>query len=293
VNKKIIQNRYKPEVGQSDSERTESKFDIDFCLKCIMTVAAISLISLASIFFYDFITQSAVFNVKKIEIIGTGRAAQNDILKLADLKTGKNIFEPNLFSIEKKISDHPWIHSVSVKRNLPSNIVISIVEQEPLAIVKIENLADILINTKGQPFKEYNPKTDQIKGLPVISGLDLTSKNNQYQFHGPLFNSTMDLLDIQTMSQAIEIKGDKNTGLTIQTIDIYNKKEDIEQDTLEIKLGFNDFQAKLYRAKEISNYIDKYLPDRVIIAMDLFNVEKVFIKTKSYDALHNTLEKGV
>ena len=293
MNKKTIHNRYKPENVQSDSEQADSKFDIDFCLKCIMTVAAISLISLASIFAYDFITQSTVFNVKKIDIIGTGRAAQEDILELADLKPGKNIFEPNLFAIERKISDHPWIQSVSVKRNLPSNIVISIVEQEPLAIVKIENLADILINTNGHPFKEYNPKTDQIKGLPVISGLDLTSKNNHYQFHGPLFNSIMNFLDIPTTSQVIEIKGDKNTGLLIHTRDVYNQKDKINQHTLEIKLGFNDFQAKLYRAKEISNYIDKHFPDRVIIAMDLFNVEKVFIKTKSDDALHNTIEKGV
>lgn len=293
MNKKIKENRYKPEPGLNTPDRSESRLDIDFCLKCIMTVAAISLISLASIFIYDFITQSSVFNVKKIDIKGIGRAGRQEILTLAELKTGDNIFKPNLFSVEKKISNHPWILTASVKRQLPSGIVISVVEQQPLAIVKIENLADILINTRGLPFKEYNPKTDQVSDLPVITGLDLTSKNNRYRFQGPLFNSIMDFLSRPVIGQVIKINGDNNTGLKIQARDVFHPKTEDETDTLEIKLGFNDFQAKLYRAKQISEYIDKHFPERVITSMDLFNIEKVFIKTKRNDALHNTLEKGV
>lgn len=293
MNKKIKQNRYKPEVVKTDAARSDSRFDIDFCIKCIMTIAAISLISLASIFIYDFITQSNVFNVRNIEINGANRVEKQDIIKLSEIQTGKNIFEPNLFAIEKKIASHPWIQAVSIKRDLPAQIIITIIEQTPLAIVKIENIADILINTNGQPFKEYNPKTDNIKDLPVISGLDLTAKNSEYLFYGPLFNSIMDFMDISTLSEVYEVKGDKNTGIIIQSKDIYNKEGASESNRLEIKLGFNNFQAKLHRAKEISEYIDKHFPDRVICAMDLFNIEKVFIKTKRNDALHNTLEKGV
>lgn len=293
MSKKIKQNRYKPEVVKTDSGRSESRFDIDFCIKCIMTMAAISLISLASIFLYDFITQSKVFSVQTIDINGVHRVAANDIIKLSELETGKNIFEPNLFTIEKKITAHPWIKAATIKRDLPARICIDVVEQTPLAIVKIENIADILINTNGQPFKEYNPKTDNIKDLPVISGLDLTTRNNEYLFQGPLFNSIMDILDISTMSQIYEINGDQNTGISIHTRDIYNRDGENETERLEIKLGFNNFQAKLYRAKEISNYIDKHFPDRVISAMDLYNIEKVFIKTRQIDALDQTLEKGV
>ena len=67
----------------------------------------------------------------------------------------------------------------------------------------------------------------------------------------------------------------------------------VENSGFEIKLGFDNFQNKLNRAKTISAYIDKNYPDRVITAMDLFDIEKAFIKTKRNDALHNTIEKGV
>ncbi|MFH2057304.1 MAG: FtsQ-type POTRA domain-containing protein [Pseudomonadota bacterium] len=293
MNKKIKENKYKPEARNIDAAISESGFGIDFCLKCIMTVAIISLISLASIFIYDFITQSTFFNVQNVQISGESRATEDEIKELANLKTGINIFELNLFSVKKQIISHPWIQSAIVKRQLPSSLVITIIEQQVLAIVKIENLADILINIQGRPFKEYDPLTDKISNLPVISGLDLTSENNEYQFNGPLFNSIMDFLGIQELSDVKHIKANIHTGIIIETKDVYNREPLSKQETLQIKLGFDGFQAKLNRAKKISEYIDKNFPERIICTMDLFNIEKVFIKTKRNDALHNTLEKGV
>lgn len=310
VNKKIKSNRFKPEARQYDPDRSEPGFGIDLCLKCIMTVVVISLVSLASIFAYDFITQSNFFSVQTIQISGSHRAVDKDLLKLGNIQTGMNLFELNLYAIEKKIITHPWILSVEVKRKLPSKLIIQVVEQQPLAIVKIENLADIIINTQGRPFKEYNPLTDEISDLPVISGLDLTSQNNQYLFNGPLFNSIMDFLDIREPGRIMQIKADANTGLMIETTDVYNlpienMSENVgenmdknnkvtEETTLQIKLGFNNFKAKLDRAHKISRYMGKHFPYRRICAMDLSNIEKIFVKTKLNNGDEpNTLEKGV
>ncbi len=276
-----------------DVEQSDSGFGIDFCLKCIMTVAVISLISLASIFIYDCITQSSFFHIKKIEISGEHRTNDSEILDLADVKTGDNILKLNLFIIEKKVTSHPWVKSVFVKRQLPSTLMIRIVEHQPLAIVKIENLSDILIDCQGRPFKEYHPEKDKLEHLPVISGLALTSANNDFLFNGPLFDSVMDFLTVQKLTGIYQIKADQNIGLVIETRDIYNRKPINETNMLKIKLGFNNFQAKLNRAKTISEYIDKHFPELAICEMDLFNIEKVFIKTQPDETLHNTLEKGV
>lgn len=284
---------YKPEANESEIFNSDSGVGIDFCLKCIITVAFISILSLASIFVYDFITQSDFFKIKKIELSGTNRVLKEDILQLANLTSDENIFGLNLFTIEKLIASHPWIQSACVKRNFASVLFISIIEQKPLAIVKIENLADILINTQGRPFKEYNPLKDHLENLPVITGLDLTSSNNQYMFNGTLFNSIMDFLKIEGSSNVKRIKGDRNTGIAIETNDIYNQLPSESHGTIQIKLGFNNFKAKLEKAKKISEYIDNNFPERTICAMDIFNIKKVFIKTKLAGALHNNLEKGV
>lgn len=258
-----------------------------------MTVAFISILSLLSIFVYDFCTQSSYFKIKQIVITGTDRVQKDEILSLAALNGDENIFDINLYTIEKQVTAHPWIQSAKVSRSLKAVLHIAIIEQKPLAIVKIENLADILINTQGTPFKEYNPSKDRIDDLPVISGLDLSKRNDRFMFYGPLFNSVFDLLTNETIAGPVHIKANPQTGLTVEVTDTYNMKEANRIQSMLLKLGFNDFKAKLAKARLLSKYIDKNFPDRTIVTMDLFNIHKVFIKTRNNDALHTTIEKGV
>ena len=292
VKNKAKPNRYKPEK-RKDPHASDSGFSIDFCLKWIMLVTGISLLSLTCIFGYDLVTQSKFFNVKKIEISGNNRISADEIKSFAGLDQPHNIFKLNVHALEMKISSHPWIEWTSVKRNFTSGLDIQVVEHRALAIVKIENIADILINTRGRPFKEYNPSTDQIESLPIITGLDLTQSESGYLFDGIRFNAVMDFLKIADQRTIYKITADDQIGLTIETDTIYNKTEDQEKKRVQIRLGFGSFQQKMDRAETISQYLDQYFPDREIIAMDVFNLDKIFVKTKMNDPDQNVIEKGV
>ena len=47
-----------------------------------------------------------------------------------------------------------------------------------------------------------------------------------------------------------------------------------------IKLGFDRFDEKLAKAADISRYMAARFPDKTILAMDLFDMERIFIKTE-------------
>jgi hypothetical protein len=291
--KAIQANRFKPvPKKQASSSWADFGSSIDIFLRIIMIIAFISVVSLFSIFAYDYIIQSTFFNVKNIEVTGDQRVSKQDIIYLAAVSENDNIFSINIFVMEKKIATHPWVQSATIKRKLNSTLIFNIKEEVPLAIVKIENLADIIINTSGKPFKEYNPKNDDLDNLPVISGLELTSLNNKYLFNGDLFNSIMGVLKINSFSAIKQVIGDKKTGITIETDDIFNRKEENDESTIKIKLGFDDFKEKLKKAQKISDYMTKNYPEKAIGSMDLFNIEKIFIKTKDNITLHDNIEKG-
>nr|NJM04432.1 FtsQ-type POTRA domain-containing protein [Desulfobacula sp.] len=293
MNKKITPNRYKPEPDEASRFQAELGTGINVCLKFIMVVAFFSILGLAAIFVHDFITQAEFFNITQIEVIGANHASREDILGLADLNRSRNIYELNTSLTEKKIATHPWVQSVSLRRESDSKLKITLKEQEPLALVRIKNTAEVLINIQGKPFKEYEPETDRLESLPVITGLELTKSGDQYGFASILFDSVMDFLKTGESGPVERIDGHKNTGVTLQTKNFTKPLSAPDQDTVPIKLGFDNFKAKLKKAKKISEYIDKNLPERTICAMDLFNIEKVFIKTKlNNDALHNNLKKG-
>lgn len=291
ANKNIKQNRYKPEPGSSPEK--DSSISDKSGLKYLLGFFLVALMSLGAIWVNDAITQSPFFSIKNIDVSGNKRLMKNELVQIAGLTEPANLFKINLATLEKKIICHPWIAGVTVKRSLFSTLVVDIVEQEPLAIVNIENLADIIINTQGQPFKEYDPKMDRLNFLPVISGVDLTCCDSNYLFQGQLINSIMDFLKIQGFGYVAEIMGDENTGITIQTKNITLENPINNQDILHIKLGFDRYKEKQVKTMEIIAYIDKNFPDKTISAMDLFDIEKVFVKIKDNNALHNDIEKGV
>ncbi len=293
MNKKIKQNKYKPEPAVSKGDLPTSANRNKPSKKFFISLGLVILMSLSSIWVYDAITQCPVFNIRQLDISGTKRVEKNEIIQLAGITEQTNLFEINLKSIEQKITCHPWIAEASAKRSFFSTLILTIVEQDPLAIVNIENLTDIIINTQGHPFKEYEPQKDQLSFLPVISGADLTQAGNTFQFEGPLFNSIMNLLKTRGFGRINDIIGNENIGITIQAQDIYNKKTENIQSIMPVKLGFDRFEEKRIKAIKISEYIDKNFPDKAISAMDLFDIEKIFITTKETNTLHHNIERGV
>ena len=287
------QNRYKPEPSSPKEKLTPAIASKKRGLNLFSTFGFLVLMSLTAIWVHDALTQSPFFVIKQVDISGSKRVGKKEIIQLTGVTDQSNLFQINLDTIEEQICCHPWIASACVKRSLFSTLVVTIVEQDPLAIVNIENLADIIINTQGHPFKEYDPQKDQLNFLPTISGMDLTRAGNAFQFEGPLFNAIMDLLEIPGFGKINTIMGDENTGITIQTQDIYNKNPGHALATIPIKLGFTKFEEKRIKAINISAYMDKNFPDKAIRAMDLYNIEKVFITTIEIDALHHNIEKGV
>ncbi len=292
MSKKTTVNRYRP-------DETEKKAKETFRIRQIFRAAAffgfIAVMSIGAIFAHDLVTQSPFFLVTQVKISGLHRVSNREVLDLARLKKGENIFSINTLKMENRLKTHPWIADARVKRSLCATLIIHVDEEVPLAVVNIENMARIIINDQGRPFKEYNPETDQVEGLPVISGVDLTLSGEDYLFKGRLFNAVMDFLHIGMagwQEPFVTLTADKNTGIDVHARDIYNATGDNPDALIRIKLGFDHFPEKLDRAKQISTYISKNFPDKTICSMDLFDIEKVFIKTKLKDASFDSLEKG-
>lgn len=293
---KTKENRYKPEQNpEKPADPGRTGIRIQKLAGVLAVPVLILFLSLTAILAHDLVTQSPLFMVKRVMISGDLRVEKRKILQLARLEHPCNIFQINRTLMEKRLQSHPWIARAVVERSLFSTLIIRVVEENPLAIVNIENMARVLINTQGQPFKEYEPEIDKVESLPVISGVDLTLSDNGYRFQGRLFNSIMDFLKSSPMAgpPVIHLDGDENTGIIISARDIYNKNGTLPDGVVPIKLGFDRFQEKLIRAEKISNYITTTYPGKTISAMDLFDIETVFIKIKDEDALHISMEKGV
>lgn len=148
----------------------KKKVDRKIRLKKIKLIFA-TLILLLAIFFI-LVTQTSIFNVKKILVNGNNEVSNDKISLASGIIMGENIFKADTKNAKENLLLHPYIKDVNIKRKIPDKIIININEREELACIKYMNsyvyvgldglILDILKEKKGNK-------------VPLIEGLSIES----------------------------------------------------------------------------------------------------------------------
>ena len=93
------------------------------------------------------------FSVREIQVRGGDKVSGNEIVTIAGLHQGMNIWKVDLPAIEKKVGKHPWVRRVLVRREFPRRIIIDVEERAAAsAIVALRKL--YYVDADGVVFKE-------------------------------------------------------------------------------------------------------------------------------------------
>ena len=108
------------------------------------------------------------FAIKAVHVQGNSHRSPEDIARTGGIIPEHNIFTTDLETAQSRLLSDPWIERVSLRRKLPSAIVVEVVEREAHALVAIG--PDLyLVTRQGELFKKYEP--DDPYDLPVVSGI--------------------------------------------------------------------------------------------------------------------------
>ncbi len=111
------------------------------------------------------VLKAPLFNIESVYCIGQQNMTEKQILKIANVQTGVNIFTTNIKSIEKRLVDNPEISEATVKRVFPDKIKIMVKEAVPVIYIKHEkNL--LLVDRSGKIIKVLSG--DAAKNPPEI-----------------------------------------------------------------------------------------------------------------------------
>jgi cell division protein FtsQ len=117
---------------------------------------------------YRYAQTTPRFAVVEIELEGTRRLRQEDVLGAAALRKGQNLFSIDTARAEGALRESPWIASARVSRQLPGTVRVSIREREARAIAVISG-KNYLVAEDGLPFKELGQGDPH--DLPLITGV--------------------------------------------------------------------------------------------------------------------------
>jgi len=115
----------------------------------------------------DSLLGHSYFSVREIRVRGGEKVGGSEIVAMAGLSQGMNIWKVDPGIIERKVRKHPWVRRVSVRREFPRQVVIEVEERVAKGIVVLEKL--YYVDPEGFVFKELGEgeKVD----FPLLTGL--------------------------------------------------------------------------------------------------------------------------
>ncbi|NPB09377.1 MAG: FtsQ-type POTRA domain-containing protein [Thermodesulfobacteria bacterium] len=133
-----------------------------------LVLIALGVVSLVLLWGWSQLKKLDYFNLRRVDIRMESRVSKEEIVELAGLHLGQNIFSLDLEEVRKRIEAHPWVARAFVSRKLPDTIFIRVEEEQPVAMVSFKKEV-FLVNAQGRLFA---PATAQLmKELPALTGL--------------------------------------------------------------------------------------------------------------------------
>jgi len=143
-----------------------------FVVKIIMTMLTLSFVAVLGVgllYGYRFITSHPYFELKEIHVTGNSKLTYGDILNSGDVGLGLNCLDMNVSEVEENLSGNPWVQSVTVRRELPNKLRISVVEKTPMFWVR-QGDGLYFADAQGKVIAPMHP--GEIASLPVLDVAD-------------------------------------------------------------------------------------------------------------------------
>jgi cell division protein FtsQ len=166
---------------------------------------------------YRFFKTSQMLAVRCIEVRGAAQLSVAEILEVAGLEEGQNIFALDIPTIERRLREQAWIRRAHLQRVVPDRLVVEIEEQKPVALVSLEGL--YFANADGEIFKRAMP--GEVVDLPVVTGMSREQFRNDPARARAQLRMAINLIETATNvpclkdSQIAEVQIDELLGATV------------------------------------------------------------------------------
>ena len=235
----------------------------------VVPVIIVGLIIVTGFYFF---LHSSVFLIKKIAVEGNKMVPSYEIINLAGINLGDNLFDHRASRSEKAIEVIPRIKSAVVSRRLPDKVVIEVEERAPWALL-INHNEVLVIDDEGTCLEKTKKMPDS--KLPVLSMTGLPARINEWQKLDTggikLMKSIIQALPEKLAAQVSEYRYTSEGQVFLYTID-----------GTEVKLGGMDrIEEKIILWERITAMSGDEAADKSLEYIDLRYEDRPVIQEKS------------
>jgi cell division protein FtsQ len=218
--------------------------------------AALTAFAAAAVFAVRLST--GVFPVRHIIVTGNENIEESDIRDAVTAETAKGLLRVSLKDIDRTLRTQPWVKDVSLRKQYPDTLMVSIEETTAKAILNY-NDGLYLMDGRGNILETIKEKETSF--LPVITGIDYR-------------NNRTDVVEALRLIDALSEEGFLSEKESVEiTLRPYGLSMNMDGEIF--KVGYGNYGEKLKRWKDLEaevmkrgitvEYIDLRFAGRVIV----------------------------
>jgi cell division protein FtsQ len=199
------------------------------------------------------------FEVEKLSVSGLKRVDENQVLAKAGFEVATNVFDANLEEIRQRVEQIQWVRHALVERVLPDQIIIKVIEREPIGIARIRGEVyqfdiDAMI---------LDPDPASGSSFPILNGLGGDRPHNVKKVE--IYRKVLEELGQASLS---EIEIDESDEVSVVETG----------DPLMVSLGTSDFRNRWIKYLQLKPQIHQQYPQAVRV--DLRFKNQVIVRMK-------------
>lgn len=234
---------------------------------CVLILTATLTLTFGFIYAYSYVLSDPAFRLRDVVVRGCREVTEQEVIAVASLSPGQNLFSISLKKIAHRIERNPWIKEVRVGRELPDRLIMEIEERIPLALVERNNRFKI-VDQDGVLFKDLGRKDNF--DLPILTGC-----NNDERIQSDLFKKTLALLMYFSDAKQGVIAYDNISELNLDEIFGLSL---ITNTGFCLAMGFDDYQNKLRFLPPVLEGLRKRKVNMGLLHIDLRDPGKITVR---------------
>ena len=132
----------------------------------ILACTVCALLAAGGVLAYGHATSAEYFAVDEIRIDGHKRLGRTEVLAVARVEPGMNIFAVDVDEVADRLRAHPWIADAAASRQLPRSLAMEVVERKAEAMVLFD--VPYLLDDSGEVFKRW--VAGDPRPRPILTG---------------------------------------------------------------------------------------------------------------------------
>ncbi len=96
---------------------------------------------------YAWTIEAGLFSLQKIRFTGNSIVSKTELRNIMNNMESTSLFNLDLVELSKKIDQHPYIAATRISRRYPHQLIVEVIERNPIALVNIDPL--VLLDQDG------------------------------------------------------------------------------------------------------------------------------------------------